>query len=275
LATFVGRDDRGGSVMVRMSPYRSPRGSGWDVATGLPSHPDDDEEYLGKKMFPVDGVRRCIACHATNVHSILHEAGPEAADHSIGCERCHGPGGHHLAAVAAGFPDPAIVSPARASPAAVDRICEKCHGAEQPEGVNLPRTDPIWLRFQSLTLTWSRCYTESDGKLGCVTCHDPHRNAETSAAKNEAKCLSCHAPDRESRSAGPPDSPASGQSLEGPGAWAVAKRAGGPCPVNPSRGCIDCHMPRIWVQSTHSFKADHFIRVRDQAPSESRAPAVH
>jgi hypothetical protein len=34
-------------------------------------------------------------------------------------------------------------------------------------------------------------------------------------------------------------------------------------------------MPRIWVPSTHSFKTDHFIRIREQTPSESRAPAVH
>ena len=275
LATFVGRDDRGGSVMVRMSPYRSPRGEGWDVATGLPSLPADEEEYLGKKMFPVDGVRRCIACHATSVHSVLDGAGPEAADRSIGCERCHGPGGHHLAAVAAGFADLAIVSPGRASPAAVDAICEKCHGAQQPEGINLPRTDPVWLRFQSLTLKWSRCYTESNEALGCVTCHDPHRDAETSAVKNEAKCLSCHAPDRGATSSVAAGSKDPGRKAGGPGARAAAKVAGRSCPVNPTRGCIDCHMPRIWVPSTHSFKTDHLIRVRDQAASESRAPAVH
>ena len=46
-----------------------------------------------------------------------------------------------------------------------------------------------------MTMTWSRCYTESEGNLSCVTCHDPHRNVETSTVANEAKCLICHAPD--------------------------------------------------------------------------------
>src|SRR5262249_55484688 len=232
--------------------------TGWDVATGLPSQPADEEEFLGKKMFAGDGVRRCVSCHTTNVHSILYEPGPEAADHSIGCETCHGPGGHHVAALAAGVSDPAIGSPGEASPAAIDRICAKCHGIQQPEGLDVPRTDPVWLRFQSLTLTWSRCYTESGGTLGCVTCHDPHRNAEPSAVRNEAKCLSCHAPDRTTSSTGSSTPQTSGRrpdpSRDRPG----AKGTKTPCPVNPTQGCIDCHLPRVWVQSTHSFKADHF-----------------
>jgi tetratricopeptide (TPR) repeat protein len=242
--TFVGRDEQARPRMVRMSYYHSPRGTGWDLATGLPLHPTDPEEYLGKKMFEGDGMRRCLFCHTTNLYSVLHETGPEAADHSIGCERCHGPGSNHIAAVEAEFPDLAIPKSTRASPASIDQVCAKCHGIDQPQGLNVPRTDPLWLRFQSLTLTWSRCYTESDGKLGCATCHDSHRNVETSTERNEAKCLSCH---RQTAAARPAD-----------------KGMGSACPVNATRGCIECHLPRIWVQSTHSFKSDHFIRVREK-----------
>jgi hypothetical protein len=262
-----------------MSYYQSPRGTGWDLATGLPRQPAVEEEYLGKKMFAGDGMRRCLDCHTTNLRSILTEAGPESADHAIGCERCHGPGGHHVAAVAAGFPDLAIVNPGEASPGAIGEICARCHGTHQPQGLDLPRTDPLWLRFESLTLTWSRCFTESEGALGCTTCHDPHRNADTSVARNEAKCLACHAPDPAVRSQGAPARAASAsarpapRSGEGPGL--ATERAQAPCPVNPTRGCLDCHMPRIWTQSTHSFKTDHFIRVRDQTPSESQVQAVH
>ena len=42
----------------------------------------------------------------------------------------------------------------------------------------------------------------------------------------------------------------------------AAKVTAARCPINSTLGCIDCHMPRIWVESTHSFKTDHFIRVR-------------
>jgi formate-dependent nitrite reductase cytochrome c552 subunit len=240
-----------------MSRFDSPRGSGWDLSTGLPPRPPDEDEYLGKKMVVRDGVRRCLYCHTTNLHAILHEVGPEAADRSIGCERCHGPGGHHLAAVDAGFSDLAIASPGRASAAEINTLCGKCHSMHHADAIDAPRTDPIWVRFQSITMTWSRCYTESDGALSCVTCHDPHRDRETSAAANEARCLSCHSPSPSARTSGPapPDRPAPPS-----GALPAAKR----CPVNPSRGCIDCHMPKTWREDTHSLKTDHFIRVHSE-----------
>jgi tetratricopeptide (TPR) repeat protein len=271
--TFVGRDDRGQAFMVRMSYYRSPRGTGWDISTGLPSQPADEEEYLGKKMAAGDGVRRCLNCHTTNFHSIIQGVGPEAADHSIGCERCHGPGGHHVAAVAAGFPDPAIAGPGAAPAPAINQICAQCHGFHGTETSNTPRNAERWLRYQSLTLTWSRCYTEGHGTLRCSTCHDPHEKLETSAARNEAKCLSCHAPDPTTSSAGSALSGAADRredpSRDGP----AARGAKTACPINPTRGCIDCHMPRIWVQATHSFKTDHYIRVRDGISPEG--PADH
>ena len=30
------------------------------------------------------------------------------------------------------------------------------------------------------------------------------------------------------------------------------------CPVDPTKGCIECHMPSAWQQSTHSLKTDHY-----------------
>src|SRR5262249_7743011 len=158
---------------------------------------------------------------------------------------------------------------------AIDQICDKCHGTHQPAGLDLPRTDPLWLRFQSLTLTWSRCYTASEGTMGCTTCHDPHRNAETSAARNEARCLSCHAPDPTTSPVASPTPAASGRRPNTARGRPDATGTQVPCPVNPTKGCLDCHMPRIWVEPTHSFKTDHFIRIQDRPPSESRTSPVH
>jgi cytochrome c-type biogenesis protein CcmH/NrfG len=288
--TFAGRDDRGRSRMLRISHYESPRGSGWDLSTGLPPRPENPQDYLGNTMLEGDGVRRCLSCHTTNFRAVLDQSGPESADAAIGCEKCHGPGGHHVAAADARFSDLAIVNPGRLPGPAIDQTCGQCHNLHDTGVISAPRTDPAWYRFQSLALTWSRCYTESEGTLSCVTCHDPHTNGKTSAARQEANCLSCHGADPvpASTAHAPPSVPSSRQEALVP----VRRRAGGgrvkenpgpstlspetpstrdvrtTCPIDPAKGCIACHMPSAWQQSTHSFKTDHFIRVRDRQPSE-------
>jgi hypothetical protein len=282
--TFVGLDDQGRSRMIRISHYDSPRGSGWDLASGLPQRPENPDEYLGSTMLEGDGVRRCLYCHTTNFRAVLDNTGPEAADRAIGCEKCHGPGGHHIAAVEAGFADPAILNPARLPGPAVNKTCGQCHDLHDTSVISAPRTDPVWTRFQSLALTWSRCYTESEATLTCVTCHDPHSHGKTPAARNEAKCLSCHGRDpipartaaRPShRSVAPVDDLVKGgRAEEQTGSSTLPAKKPSPsrirrtCPVDPARGCIECHMPSAWHQSTHSFKTDHFIRVRDRSPSK-------
>jgi tetratricopeptide (TPR) repeat protein len=258
--TFVGRDDHDRSFMLRMSAYDSPKALAWDVASGLPAQPSDQEEYLGKNLVEGDGVRRCLFCHTTNFRAVMNQVGPEAADRAIGCEKCHGPGGHHVLAADAGFHDLAIGSPSKASPSAINQVCGLCHGFPDPEMLSRSRTDPALLRFQSVTMTWSRCYSESDGKLSCVTCHDPHRDAETSVAVNETKCLSCHAVDpRQTAATGAAGGTRSSAEDQ------PAKKSNTSCPVNPTKGCLECHMPRTWQKDTHSFKTDHFIRIREQA----------
>src|SRR5205814_251140 len=197
----------------------------------------------------------------------------EAADHAIGCERCHGPGGHHVAAVDAGLSDLAIANPGAASAAEINKLCGQCHDIHRPSILSAPKTDPVWYRFQALALTWSRCYTESQGKLSCVSCHDPHRAVETSATRTEAACLSCHSagtPTTVAR-AGSPIPAVSGQPASPTRGKPPAPEAKTSCPVNPASGCLGCHMPRAWQQGTHSFKTDHFIRVRDRTDSEERS----
>jgi tetratricopeptide (TPR) repeat protein len=235
--TLVGPDDRGRARMLRISSYHSPKGSGLDLTSGVPPHPRDPSDFLGNALIPGDGERRCLGCHTTNFHAIEVQAGPESADHAIGCEACHGPGGNHVLAREANLDDPAIVAPKRAGAKTINGVCARCHGLAHVENITGAVDDPAWLRFQSITMSRSRCYTQSGEALHCVTCHGPHKNAETAPAYYEAKCLSCHG---------------SGKT---------------PCPVNPASGCIVCHMPKTWVQSTHAFKSDHNIRVHARQPA--------
>ena len=270
LSTFVGRGDHKRSVMLRISVHIKDGEPTWSLSSGLPARPSRDEEYLGNALLDRDGVRRCLTCHTTSFRAVMDRAGPEAADHSIGCEKCHGPGGHHELAVLAGVPETAIAATRRSTPTEIHSICAECHGLPRTEILSLPRTSPALYRFQSLTLTWSRCFIESEGAMSCVTCHDPHRNVETSIAINEARCLSCHLAAR-----GPIDLgyEAVGGAITEPAADLTGgrkpdSRKSAPCPVSPSRGCLECHMPRAWDPETFAFKTDHWIRVRsrDGAP---------
>jgi tetratricopeptide (TPR) repeat protein len=232
--TLVGTDDQGQSRELRISHYRSPRGSGWDVSTGLDPLPSTPDGYLGPVLEPHDGARRCLSCHTTNFGAIERNVGPESADHSIGCENCHGPGGHHVLAAEASFPDLAIINPGKDHAGATNQLCGRCHDLSEPQKFTGGPDDPGWFRFETRRLRASRCYVDSGGAVHCVTCHDPHRNAETLAGPYEAKCLSCHG--------------------SGPGKTI--------CPVNRTSGCVQCHMPRVWREQTHSYKTDHRIRVQ-------------
>jgi tetratricopeptide (TPR) repeat protein len=245
--TLVGRDDHGQARELRLSHYRSESKSFWDVTSGHPIHPSELAEYLGQPLTD-DAVRRCFLCHVTNPRAILEASGPGASDRGIGCEKCHGPGGNHLLAIAAKFPDLSIARPTMASGSRIVKLCAQCHS---PRGRTVSPDAPDSVRFQATTLTWSRCFAESKDALDCVTCHDPHHNVATSTAHYESKCLSCHG-DAGRNGSLPPQ--AGRTSLAETTVHTV-------CPVKPTEGCIGCHMPAVKNVVPHSNFTDHFIRV--------------
>ncbi len=211
-----------------------------------PRHPENVADYQGR-ILTQDLTRRCLECHTTDARSAREQTGPTAKDRSIGCEKCHGPGGHHKAAVEGGLPDLGIgAGLKKMSAAASIDLCGQCHSSRG----NPPRRDnPDSVRFQGDTLKWSRCYTESGEGLSCVTCHEPHHNASTDAAVHDVKCLSCHSED--SKSPGLVT-----------GAVASGNRTRKACPVNPKSDCVSCHMPVSRKTSfPHSRFTDHYIRI--------------
>ncbi len=234
--TLIGRDEAGDYRELRLSHYND--GSGWDRTTGHSPTPHDPAAYLGEPL-PPDAVRRCLHCHTTDAHEAEERVGLTVADHSIGCERCHGPGGGHVKAVETHFPDLAIARPQHFSAPKVIQLCGQCHS---PRGAAIgDSSDRSNVRFQASMLIKSRCYTESEGALTCLTCHNPHRDAETSVSFYESKCLSCHDP----------------RAVEPKGKSAHVAS----CPVNAKTDCLKCHMPVVKDAVPHSSFSDHNIRI--------------
>jgi tetratricopeptide (TPR) repeat protein len=254
--SLVGSDLHGTPHILRLSHYHSGHESGWIRTTGHSADASGGRDLLGKRLDPIDGIHRCLFCHSTNPTAVLSRSGPKSSDRGIGCERCHGPGGLHLKAVAAKFGDRAIINPKRATAEGRLRVCGQCHSYHQE--LSLPRTDSFWIRFQGTTLPWSRCYTESAGALDCTTCHDPHQTAEPSAEAYTGRCLKCHSAERV-----PP------RAISDSAAASPVNRQAVVCPINPTRGCVACHMPPFWSEPIHATFTDHYIRVHPEKKAQS------
>jgi len=266
--TLVGHDREDRVYECRLSHYPEP--IGWDVTSGQAPHPDQPAQFQGKRINH-DALRRCLFCHTTHAQAILTGSGPESVDSAIGCERCHGPAGDHLRVVSAATvgagqgpeTDLAIARPALVSGPAIVALCSQCH-SPRDKTLTLRPEAPDSVRFQGQTFTWSRCYSQSDGQLDCVTCHDPHRDAETAPAVYIARCLACHGTTET------PPSPTAGA------ARGTVPAARGSCPVQPAGNCIPCHMPKVKTPMAHAAFTDHFIRVHREGgpdpPPESGHP---
>jgi len=242
--TMIGRDDKRKYRALRLSSYETAAGTIWGRTAGDVPNPDLGENIRGEPIQVRDGLVRCLYCHVTQSREFRDPrpeagVGPEAADSGIGCERCHGPGANHLAAIKAEFPETAIVNVGAESAATITAQCADCHIVGPPSQIRRAPDDPHFVRSPGITLTFSRCYSESNGGMSCLTCHDPHRDDLGPAAFYEAKCLACH-------------SRQEGQEAR------IARKV---CPVNPAKDCLDCHMPKVPVPALHTSLTDHYIRV--------------
>jgi hypothetical protein len=264
--TMVGRGDDRQYRAARYSYYHSQEGTGW--CPTFASDPDlsRSEKIRGEPVAVRDGVARCLYCHVTRSRNFRDPPpesglGPEAADAGIGCERCHGPGGNHLAAVKGHFKDLAIADLKTDDPQAITAQCADCHVVGSKNQIAKAPDDPRFVRSTAITLTFSRCYTESNGALSCVTCHDPHRDDVHSAALHEEKCLTCHSQEPTARSARRQPDERAARMISGQGSV---------CPVNAKSRCLECHMPKVRVPALKTSLTDHYIRVRGKEKDTTR-----
>jgi hypothetical protein len=257
--TMLAKDQHGIDRELRVSYFAE--AERWGETKGIEFAPRDPEDRIGVALAP-RSLHKCLHCHTTWFASVENrgrgQRRPEAADHGIGCERCHGPGSNHIKAALSGYAEPAIaLGPTTPS---LERLksCALCHAADGSAQSN----DPEFTRAQGTTFLFSRCFTASKDRFGCTTCHDPHRKVDTSTAHYEAKCLECH------RAVSP--GLAAGASAE---VDREKPRPSAPaCPVNDVANCISCHMPKVEAPSRRSRFTDHHIRVHRPAAVGARLP---
>jgi tetratricopeptide (TPR) repeat protein len=251
----VGSGNHGQTLMVKDGDGQfresrisyQPARDRWSKTINHSDSPPEALDYLGRAVS-AEGVWSCVHCHATTASAKLSPSPIRPHDRSIGCERCHGPGGNHIKAVELGLDEVAIATPSLATAAEVTNLCAECHREPSPGAFT---NSPSFIRFQAPTFMKSRCYVES-GTFSCVSCHNPHKDAETSPAVYEAVCLRCHS------TTGP--TPSSPRAEEKAGLAAI-------CPVNPTKDCLSCHMPKIPKAVPGAEFTDHFIRVRKDVRS--------
>jgi hypothetical protein len=233
------------------SPVAFYRGrSSYDLAPGYQGGSDPD--------FTRPIAKGCVFCHAGTFDAVAgtqNEYGKKPFPHlAISCNRCHGSVAAHLA-----HPTEAnIVNPEHLDPVARDSVCEQCHligvarvlnpgkqftdfhAGDPLEGTftvyhkELPPGTTASFRVisHSEQLSLSKCQRNSGGRLGCITCHDPHDEPTEPVAYYRARCLECHA-----KTAFAADHPAK------------------------TSDCISCHMPkRAANDGGHTAFTDHRIQ---------------
>ncbi|MEE8585256.1 MAG: tetratricopeptide repeat protein, partial [Acidobacteriota bacterium] len=195
--------------------------------------PDSLETVFGRVLTP-QFQDRCLACHGAPSRMPNGEPG-------ISCEVCHGPGQPHLEAVAqGGLQDLGIRNPANGSSDQVVEFCGQCHSSDHRTLFD-PRPQDLLISNQAFSLRQSECFIQSGGRLDCIDCHDPHRNARHNDPVYVETCKSCHAS----------------------GIQAA------PCPVDAQGGCIQCHMP----SHREGDMVDHWIRVVPATGSAQKPPS--
>ena len=126
-----------------------------------------------------------------------------------------------------------------------------------------PKGERFEINHHPYRLEQSRCFTASDGELGCLTCHDPHRTVPVAERSEHFRsaCLSCHQEHGCARPA---------RTATGDGAG-VGKD---------TSDCVACHMPKRRTQDVvEVVMTDHLIRRHPGgpellAPLEQQLPVI-
>jgi tetratricopeptide (TPR) repeat protein len=217
----IGSGNRARSFLYQKNGYIFEIPISWYVNKGIWDLSPGYENGANSRFDRAMG-QQCISCHNTgfelkaNSLNLFHNIGLDG----IGCEKCHGPGGKHVVAMDSSFgqkvEEMMIVNPAKLPLSLQFDVCRQCHlngitvdkagknfvdfrpgdPLEEFLEVFIPISDKSNdFGFASHTerLQMSDCFLQSDGKMNCVSCHDPHKPLPGDKALfYQQKCLKCH-----------------------------------------------------------------------------------
>ncbi len=218
---IIGSGQHTNSHLLSVNGYQAPitfytQKKEWDMAPGMSGG--------FNSRFSRVIETECITCHNGLPELVTGSVNKYASmPLGIDCERCHGPGSVHVAAISAGIVvdtateiDYTIVNPAHLSVDAQNNLCFRCHlqgvnvlhpGAEYADfkpgqqikdywNIFLPRfdgrNDKFLMASQADRMVQSECFIQS-GEMSCITCHNPHLTVkETPVAVFNKPCQQCH-----------------------------------------------------------------------------------
>jgi len=192
--------------------------SGLDITMGQQAiAPHNLAEAAGRLTTSAE-MTHCFDCHATGARK-------QPITPGILCERCHGSTDAHLKS------NSPMKKLSTLTTEELSDYCGECHRTWAQVAANGPLGIQN-IRFQPYRLAGSKCYSATDSRIKCTTCHDPHRPLETALDAYDTKCAACH-------------SASGGVRL---------------CPTA-TKACAGCHMPKLDLPDAHRKFTDHRIRI--------------
>lgn len=236
------------------------------------------------RRFSRTVIEGCMNCH--NSYSGFEAySGNRFLDvqHGIGCERCHGPGQDHIdkrfskvnyGNLESDEIDSSIVNPKHLPVVKQMDVCRQCHlqgkfrilkaGKKDTDfrpGMTLSDVKSVFIEdplprgdfsvaSHGARFSLSDCFTKSNGRLTCTTCHNPHEPVQwRSREMFNGICINCHAIEALS----PTSAIASHRSTD---------------------DCISCHMSQGSTSDVvHVNFTDHWIRKDSRPKSDGQEAA--